>query len=76
MLQHASRTALQEALRGRELFPHGAGDAEVKAELRGTTEEAVSRGAFGAPWRRFAPPLGAGGNRKVHFEHFRAFATK
>ena len=26
-----------------------AGDAEVKAELRGTTEEAVSRGAFGAP---------------------------
>ncbi len=27
----------------------GAGDAAVKAELRATTEEAVARGAFGAP---------------------------
>jgi 2-hydroxychromene-2-carboxylate isomerase len=42
------RVAEKAGLDARALL-EAAGDAEVKAELRANTEEAVARGAFGAP---------------------------
>jgi 2-hydroxychromene-2-carboxylate isomerase len=65
--EEVARVLEQAGLDAKPLL-EDAGDSEVKAELRATTEEAVARGAFGAPTFFIGDEMFFGADRMLFLE--------